>query len=91
MAVSLEKSQFYDLMNRLFEHVSYVHGYRSLILEGWPNLIHNPLYRYKASKADSELFGKFEETPADGKYPHLNRWYKHIAASQGLQAKYRAW
>eukprot|EP00088_Acartia_fossae_P034141 TRINITY_DN35012_c0_g1_i1.p1 TRINITY_DN35012_c0_g1~~TRINITY_DN35012_c0_g1_i1.p1 ORF type:complete len:269 (+),score=35.91 TRINITY_DN35012_c0_g1_i1:112-918(+) len=40
-----------------------------------------------ASQADKDLFGKFEETPSADDNIYLARWYKHIAAVEGLTLK----
>ena len=37
------------------------------------------------SPIDVEWFGKFSAIPDAGKYPHLYRWYIHIAALQGIR------
>ncbi|CAO3600669.1 unnamed protein product [Absidia cylindrospora] len=41
----------------------------------------------EASEADKAVFEALPEGPAAATYPHLARWYKHIAAVQGLTAK----
>ncbi|KAI8098700.1 uncharacterized protein BX664DRAFT_354230 [Halteromyces radiatus] len=40
-----------------------------------------------ASEADKAVFEALPEGPAAATYPHLARWYNHIAAVQGLTAK----
>ncbi|KAI9300236.1 hypothetical protein BJ944DRAFT_30572 [Cunninghamella echinulata] len=40
-----------------------------------------------ASDADKAVFEALPEGPDATAYPHLARWYKHIAAVQGLTAK----
>lgn len=37
------------------------------------------------SPVDVEWFNKFDAIPDAGKYPHLYRWYIHIAALQGIR------
>ncbi|KAI8344839.1 hypothetical protein BC941DRAFT_492145 [Chlamydoabsidia padenii] len=41
----------------------------------------------EASEADKAVFEALPEGPAAATYPHLARWYSHIAAVQGLTAK----
>ncbi|KAJ8655826.1 hypothetical protein O0I10_008490 [Lichtheimia ornata] len=41
----------------------------------------------EASDADKAVFEALPEGPSETAYPHLARWYKHIAAVQGLTAK----
>jgi elongation factor 1-beta len=45
------------------------------------------VYSSEASEADKAVFAALPEGPAAATYPHLARWYKHIAAVQGLTAK----
>ncbi|KAI7859491.1 hypothetical protein BDC45DRAFT_216770 [Circinella umbellata] len=42
----------------------------------------------EASDADKAVFEALPEGPSAAEYPHLARWYNHIAAVQGLNAKY---
>ncbi|KAI8141755.1 hypothetical protein BJV82DRAFT_540874 [Fennellomyces sp. T-0311] len=41
----------------------------------------------EASDADKAVFEALPEGPSAAEYPHLARWYNHIAAVQGLTAK----
>ncbi|KAG2225182.1 hypothetical protein INT45_009511 [Circinella minor] len=41
----------------------------------------------EASDADKAVFEALPEGPSAAEYPHLARWYNHIAAVQGLNAK----
>lgn len=45
------------------------------------------LISVEASDADKAVFEALPEGPSEATYPHLARWYKHIAAVQGLTAK----
>ncbi|KAI9497726.1 hypothetical protein BDB00DRAFT_803824 [Zychaea mexicana] len=47
-------------------------------------ILHN---RVEVSDADKAVFEALSEGPAAAQYPHLARWYNHIAAVQGLTAK----
>ena len=42
----------------------------------------------EASDADKAVFEALSEGPSAAEYPHLARWYNHIAAVQGLSTKY---
>ncbi|KAG2184766.1 hypothetical protein INT43_000679 [Umbelopsis isabellina] len=42
---------------------------------------------YEASDADKKVFELLPEGPNAQEFPHLARWYKHIAAVKGLNAK----
>ncbi|CAM0142480.1 Translation elongation factor 1 beta [Umbelopsis sp. WA50703] len=42
---------------------------------------------YEASDADKKVFELLPEGPNAQEFPHLARWYKHIAAVNGLTAK----
>lgn len=53
-------------------------------------LIDTPLskiFRVEASEADKSVFAALTEGPSAEAYPHLARWYAHIAAVQGLITK----
>ena len=39
----------------------------------------------KYSEDDKEVFAMFTSCPDQQKLPHVYRWYKHIAALQGVQ------
>ncbi|KAI9272812.1 hypothetical protein BDA99DRAFT_499272 [Phascolomyces articulosus] len=41
----------------------------------------------EASDADKAVFEALPEGPSAAEFPHLARWYAHIAAVQGLSAK----
>ncbi|KAI9313109.1 hypothetical protein BX666DRAFT_1864926 [Dichotomocladium elegans] len=40
----------------------------------------------EASDADKAVFDALPEGPSEAEFPHLARWYKHIAAVKGLAA-----
>ncbi|KAF9166815.1 Translation elongation factor 1 beta [Actinomortierella ambigua] len=42
---------------------------------------------YEATDKDVELFKALSEGPNEAAYPHAARWYKHISAVKGLEAK----
>ncbi|KAG0233526.1 Translation elongation factor 1 beta [Actinomortierella wolfii] len=42
---------------------------------------------YEVSDKDTELFKALPEGPNEAAYPHVARWYKHIASVKGLEAK----
>lgn len=53
-------------------------------------LIDTPLskiFSVEASEADKSVFAALTEGPSAEAYPHLARWYAHIAAVQGLITK----
>ncbi|KAI8993391.1 hypothetical protein BDB01DRAFT_847281 [Pilobolus umbonatus] len=41
----------------------------------------------EASDADTKVFDALKEAPSSETFPHLARWYSHIAAVKGLAAK----
>lgn len=42
---------------------------------------------YEASEADKAVFDALPEGPSPSVYPHLARWYNHIAAVKGYTTK----
>jgi hypothetical protein len=55
------------------------------LVYGW--LTFSCSYSYEASDADKKVFELLPEGPNAQEFPHLARWYKHIAAVNGLTAK----
>ena len=48
---------------------------------------HFLFHSVEASEADKSVFAALTEGPSAEAYPHLARWYAHIAAVQGLITK----
>ncbi|RUS16275.1 hypothetical protein BC937DRAFT_91415 [Endogone sp. FLAS-F59071] len=48
---------------------------------------HSYVKNFEASDADTTIFEALPTGPNEAEYPHLARWYNHIATTQGLNAK----
>lgn len=58
-----------------------------MIWEKEPNRVLSTFDSVEASEADKSVFNALTEGPSAEAYPHLARWYAHIAAVQGLITK----